>query len=59
MFNSLKQFDSFPKTLDDFKVKTLSGGTGTREWKWGMTDEIFEQVTAGNEGLKSMLLRRD
>ena len=25
----LKRFDAYPKTLDDFRIKTLSGGTIT------------------------------
>lgn len=28
----LKQFDAYPKTLEDFRVKTCGGATG-REWR--------------------------
>lgn len=27
-FNKLKQFDAYPKTLEDFRVKTWGGATG-------------------------------
>lgn len=29
-FNKLKQFDAYPKTLEDFRVKTWGGATGER-----------------------------
>lgn len=29
-FNKLKQFDAYPKTLEDFRVKTWGGATGKR-----------------------------
>ena len=28
LFDHLKTFDAYPKTLDDFRIKTFSGGTG-------------------------------
>lgn len=28
--NKLKQFDAYPKTLEDFRVKTWGGATGER-----------------------------
>lgn len=30
--NKLKQFDAYPKTLEDFRIKTCGGATG--EWFW-------------------------
>ena len=27
--NTIKRFDAYPKTLEDFRVKTLVGGTGS------------------------------
>lgn len=29
-FSKLKQFDAYPKTLEDFRVKTWGGATGER-----------------------------
>ena len=29
-FSKLKQFDAYPKTLEDFRVKTWGGVTGER-----------------------------
>lgn len=28
IFTTLKRFDAYPKTLEDFRVKTLGGGAG-------------------------------
>ena len=28
LFSTLKRFDAYPKTLEDFRVKTLGGGAG-------------------------------
>ena len=28
LFSALKRFDAYPKTLEDFRVKTLGGGAG-------------------------------
>ena len=28
ILNKLRQFDAYPKTLDDFRIKTFSGATG-------------------------------
>lgn len=30
IFGRLKQFDAYPKTLEDFRVKTFSGATSKR-----------------------------
>ena len=29
-FSKLKQFDAYPKTIEDFRIKTLGGATGER-----------------------------
>ena len=29
MFEKLRQFDAYPKTLEDFRIKTFGGATGT------------------------------
>ena len=29
VFSRLRQFDAYPKTLEDFRVKTFSGAAGT------------------------------
>ena len=28
MFEKLRQFDAYPKTLEDFRIKTFGGATG-------------------------------
>ena len=28
ILNTIKRFDAYPKTLEDFRVKTLGGGAG-------------------------------
>ena len=28
LFESLRRFDAYPKTLEDFRVKTFGGATG-------------------------------
>ena len=28
VFEKLRSFDAYPKTLDDFRIKTFGGGTG-------------------------------
>lgn len=32
----LKQFDAYPKTLEDFRVKTCGGATGRPGRGWGL-----------------------
>lgn len=32
VFNRLRQFDAYPKTLEDFRVKTFSGAAGKFVW---------------------------
>lgn len=34
----LKQFDAYPKTLEDFRVKTCGGATGRPRWGRGRGD---------------------
>jgi hypothetical protein len=33
--NRLRRFDAYPKTLDDFRVKTFGGAAGTAQLKSG------------------------
>lgn len=28
ILNTIKRFDAYPKTLEDFRIKTLGGGAG-------------------------------
>ena len=30
ILNTIKRFDAYPKTLEDFRVKTLGGGAGIK-----------------------------
>lgn len=29
IWNTLRRFDAYPKTLEDFRIKTYGGATGT------------------------------
>ena len=51
LFNRLRQFDAYPKTLEDFRVKTVGGAAGKLnqvEVGWGRGGRVeFQGVGCG------------
>ena len=50
-FNKLKQFDAYPKTLEDFRVKTWGGATG--EKRYLLPEKKKEPVLAADANNKA------
>lgn len=43
----LKQFDAYPKTLEDFRVKTCGGATGRQRRGRGRGDRVVRELGLG------------
>lgn len=53
MLSNLKSFDAYPKTLEDFRVRTLSGAVGMSwgGWRWGGWMKIGKRVGGCGSGV--------